>query len=357
MKVAIVGGGIVGLFASYYLREEDVTIFEKEELGHGSVHAAGLIEPFRFDRINSLNMMKKMLRFRNKGVTVMREVDRRWLITLLKEMEKTPPEEAWETMREMASFSLKEYKRMAEEKNDFLYFEDGLLEVYSDKTGMEKGVEEERRSPFRNKFEEVEVDGFAGGIFFPELSRLSTEKFVERMKKEIAHVKVIKREVKDLNELNDFDVIVLTSGAHVRDFVDVPLTAFRGVGFRVEGKPVLNSAFVHVESGIAVSPLDYVKVTGGFDADFSDHDRRDEIIRSASNLVKFEKVVDVKWGLRPCSPDGFPILGRRDNLVVATGACRLGWSYAPAMGMFASKLARGEERDYGYLSRFLPPNH
>lgn len=357
MKVAVVGGGIIGLFTAYYLKEEEVTIFEKEELGFGSVHAAGLIEPFRFDKINSLNMVKKMLKFRNSGVTVMREVDKRWLVTLLKEMEKSPPEEAWDTMRKMASFSLKEYKRMAEEENDFLYFEDGLLEVYSSKANFEKGIEEEKRSPFRNKFEEVEVKGFAGGIFFPELSRLSTEKFVKRMERELAGVKVVKKEVKGLNELSDFDVVVLTSGVHVRDFVNVPLTAFRGVGFRVVGKPALNSPFVHVESGIAISPLDFVKVTGGFDADFSDHDRREEIMKSASRLIEIERVVDIKWGLRPCSPDGFPILGRKDNVVVATGACRLGWSYAPAMGDFASKLVRGEEKGYGYLSRFLAPDH
>lgn len=54
-----------------------------------------------------------------------------------------------------------------------------------------------------------------------------------------------------------------------REFIKVPLTAFRGVGFRVKGKPVLNYPFVHVKRGIAISPLDdHVKLTGGFDADF-----------------------------------------------------------------------------------------
>ncbi len=352
MRVAIVGGGIVGLFVAYYLKGEEITIYEREELGAGSVHAAGLIEPFRFDRINSIGMIKKMLRFRRRGVTVMKEVDRNWLNVLLRELDREPPQEAWETMREMASFSLKEYKRMAEERNDFLYREDGLLEVYSSREGLEKGLEEERNSPFKNKFEETEVKGFAGGIFFPELARVSTEKFVERMKREI-NANVKRGEVESLDQLKDFDVIVLASGVNVRKFVNVPLTAFRGVGFRVEGEPIIDAPFVHVESGIAVSPLDYVKVTGGFDADFSSQDRREDILRSASPLVNVKRVVDVKWGLRPCSPDGFPIIGRSGNVIVATGACRLGWSYGPSMGYYASRLARGEMTDYGYISRFI----
>lgn len=111
-------------------------------------------------------MIKKMLKFRKEGVTTLKEVDKSWLLTLLRELERKPPQDAWDTVREMAAFSLSEYKRMAEERNDFMYKEDGLLEVYSSTQDLEKGLEEERKSPFKNKFEEVDIEGFAGGIFF-----------------------------------------------------------------------------------------------------------------------------------------------------------------------------------------------
>lgn len=357
MKVAVIGGGIIGLFAAYYLKEEEVTIFEKEELGFGSVHAAGLIEPYRFDKINSLSMIKKMLKFRKEGVTTLKEVDKSWLLTLLRELERKPPQDAWDTVREMAAFSLSEYKRMAEERNDFMYKEDGLLEVYSSTQDLEKGLEEERKSPFKNKFEEVDIEGFAGGIFFPELSRLSTESFIERIKKEI-NAKVVKKEVSHIKEgkigTRKYDVVIVTAGVNSREFIKVPLTAFRGVGFRVKGKPVLNYPFVHVKRGIAISPLDdHVKLTGGFDADFSAQDRREEILNSSSDLIKIEEIIDIKSGFRPCSPDGFPILGKVGNVIISTGACRLGWSYAPAMGKAAADLVYDRRKDYGYLSRFV----
>jgi glycine/D-amino acid oxidase-like deaminating enzyme len=43
-------------------------------------------------------------------------------------------------------------------------------------------------------------------------------------------------------------------------------------------------------------------------------------------------------------------VGKFKGLVVATGACRLGWSFAPAMGKMASDLASGREKDFGYIS-------
>ncbi|MEM3329012.1 MAG: FAD-dependent oxidoreductase, partial [Saccharolobus sp.] len=69
MKVGIVGGGIVGLFTAYYLHREninDIIIYEKDFLGAGSIPAAGLIEPYRFDRINTIDMILKMLKYKIK---------------------------------------------------------------------------------------------------------------------------------------------------------------------------------------------------------------------------------------------------------------------------------------------------
>ena len=50
-------------------------------------------------------------------------------------------------------------------------------------------------------------------------------------------------------------------------------------------------------------------------------------------------------GLRPCSPDGMPYLGRTaaaENLVVATGHAMMGLSLAPATGAIAGHLVDHE---------------
>ena len=50
-------------------------------------------------------------------------------------------------------------------------------------------------------------------------------------------------------------------------------------------------------------------------------------------------------GLRPCSPDGLPYLGRTraaENLIVATGHAMMGLSLAPVTGEIAAQIADGE---------------
>jgi glycine/D-amino acid oxidase-like deaminating enzyme len=361
LKIGIVGGGIIGLFTAYYLSLEgikDIVIYEKDFLGAGSIHAAGLIEPYRFDRINTINMILKMLKYKLNGTTDIREVDKLWLKELIKNLEKNPPSEAWDIIKEMAKFSLSEYRRLAEEKNDFDYYEDGLLELYYRKIDLEKGIEEEKRSPFNPKFEVVDVKNFAGGIFFPELSRLSTEKFIDRIIKEIKNLRVINKAVNKISEeghIDDekYDTIVVAAGIWSR-VLNIPITAFKGYGYRVKGTTKISKAAVIVDQGIAISPLsDHIKITGGFDADFSLDSKRAELfLKKASEIVDIYYIYDLNMGFRPCSPDGFPIIGKRNKIVVATGACRLGWSYAPAIGKYAAELALDKINNIPYLSRY-----
>jgi len=51
-------------------------------------------------------------------------------------------------------------------------------------------------------------------------------------------------------------------------------------------------------------------------------------------------------GLRPCSPDGLPIIGRApgyDDVVVATGHGMLGFTLAPVTGRIVAQLVTGAE--------------
>jgi D-amino-acid dehydrogenase len=50
-------------------------------------------------------------------------------------------------------------------------------------------------------------------------------------------------------------------------------------------------------------------------------------------------------GLRPCSPDGLPFLGRTaaaPNLIVATGHAMMGLSLAPVTGRIVADLVAGD---------------
>jgi D-amino-acid dehydrogenase len=73
--------------------------------------------------------------------------------------------------------------------------------------------------------------------------------------------------------------------------------------------------------------------------------------------------LEVWRGLRPCTPDGLPIIGRSPrhaNLVIATGHCMLGLGEGPITGRLVAQLAAGEtpQIDLAPLraDRFLAPS-
>ena len=84
------------------------------------------------------------------------------------------------------------------------------------------------------------------------------------------------------------------------------------------------------------------------------------IVKSACRVFpqfKQEDFVGVKpWaGLRPCSPDGLPYLGKvpgRENVIVATGHSMMGLSLGPVTGKLVAEMVVGDEAsvDVGKLA-------
>jgi len=59
--------------------------------------------------------------------------------------------------------------------------------------------------------------------------------------------------------------------------------------------------------------------------------------------------VEVWRGLRPCSPDGLPLVGPTaavDRLVVATGHATLGFTLAPLTGRLVAQVVAGERPEH-----------
>jgi D-amino-acid dehydrogenase len=64
-------------------------------------------------------------------------------------------------------------------------------------------------------------------------------------------------------------------------------------------------------------------------------------------------------GLRPCSPDGLPYLGRTQkfsNLILATGHAMMGMSLSPITGKMVSEIVSGEKPSFD-LSLFSPDRY
>jgi D-amino-acid dehydrogenase len=80
-----------------------------------------------------------------------------------------------------------------------------------------------------------------------------------------------------------------------------------------------------------------------------DRRRVDAIVRAGRRGiagVEGRGVIEVWRGLRPCSPDGVPIVGRpeaSENLVLATGHGMMGLTLAPVTGKLVAEVVTGEE--------------
>ncbi|MCU0396645.1 MAG: FAD-dependent oxidoreductase, partial [Cyclobacteriaceae bacterium] len=72
--------------------------------------------------------------------------------------------------------------------------------------------------------------------------------------------------------------------------------------------------------------------------------------------VSMPRQEDTWHGLRPCSPDGLPYIGRSKkikNLVIATGHSMMGLSLGPGTGKLVSEIIN-QERSSMDISHFNP---
>jgi D-proline dehydrogenase len=351
VEVTVIGGGIIGLFSSYYLNKEGVKvkILDYRPIGNASSHAAGLIEPYRIEVINTSHMVAKLIDYMKRGAISIKSIDFPWLSKLIKIINKPLPNSLWEKMVQMATFSLREYKRLSEEVKGIEYHEEGLIEVHVTEEGLERAIKEYKKSRLSPRFEVVEVKGFSGGIKFLDTTHVSTEIFIEEMRKELGKIEVIYGKATMVsnrifigNKELKSDKFLITAGTGSREF-GVPVTSFKGYGIRVKTRNNFKVPYVFSDYGVALVPFSkWSKVTYGFD--MTSGKRQSSVPLSiCSKVVGGLEEIDFNSGERPCTPDGFPVLEVRDNIVIATGNCRLGWTFGPAMGRIASDLILGRK--------------
>ncbi len=140
----------------------------------------------------------------------------------------------------------------------------------------------------------------------------------------------------------------------------LPMQAGKGYSVTHPNPPVLPTVCSLLnEARVAVTPMDGKLRIGGtmeiVGLDESVNRRRlGGILKSVGayypqlSETDFEGL-EVWKGLRPCSPDGMPFIGRtkrRENVVVATGHSMLGLSLAPVSGEMVAAILTGDELKY-----------
>jgi len=136
----------------------------------------------------------------------------------------------------------------------------------------------------------------------------------------------------------------------------LPIQAAKGYSIRVE-KPQAcpQIPFMLTEAKVAATPMqDELRFAGTLELagmDWSINQRRvDAMMRVVPDYVpawrpEEFKLLEIWRGLRPCSPDGLPFLGRSarwENLTVAAGHAMIGLSLGPVTGEIVAQLVTGE---------------
>lgn len=399
-NVLIAGGGIVGLFTAYYAlqRGHRVTLVDRDDPGHaGCSHGnAGMVVPSHFTPLAAPGMV-------NTGLRMLCDPESPFWIRPRLSMDLLSW--LWKFAR---SATAAHVARSAPLLRDLHLASRGCYEELSDRTGLEIGLvrrgllmlcksehalKEEARvavearrlgleAEVLNPEQTAECDPGAqmdvvGAVYFKQDCHLVPERLMTaltdlvksqgarlRLSTEITGWRVRDGRVAGARTAQDEDLtadeFVLAGGAWSGTLaralgLRLPLQAGKGYSLTLERPPQLPQlCSILTEARVAVTPMGCalrfagtLEITGN---DLSIDPRRVAGMRKAipRYLPDFsaESLTGPIWsGLRPCSPDGLPYLGRSrrfSNLTIATGHAMMGISLGPITGKLAAELLSGE---------------
>jgi D-amino-acid dehydrogenase len=390
--VCIVGGGAIGVACAYELarRGASVTLLERgATLAWGcSAGNAGLLCPSHSAPLATFAALQQGLRwlFDPESPLVLRPrpVLAPWLARFALACTPGREQAATNLVRRLSVESLALHAELASSSLDYAFERRGILNVYETEAGFAAGRKEAARHavsglrlevltpPEAVKLEPTLAGSFAGAVFYPDEAHADPLRFVQelgraaaacgadiRARTEVLGLRTSDRRIETV-ETTAGDVVagevILAAGAWTgrlaRDVgVFVPVEG--GKGYHVDMKSASGDPRLPVflqEAHVNVTPFaGRIRLAGtlelaGLDLGV-DLRRVDAIERAAARCVPTigsgRGVLEVWRGLRPCPPDGLPILGRPyalDNLVLATGHAMMGFTLAPITGRLVADM-------------------
>jgi D-amino-acid dehydrogenase len=399
MKVAIIGSGIIGLSSAYYLNQagHEVTIIDKSDLSDGCSHGnAGMIVPSHIIPLAAPGMVAKGIRwmFNSRSPFYVRP---RFSMSLLKwgwefyrHANKAHVAKSIPALKELSFYSKSCYQSWAAELPfDFGYQERGLLMLYKNREteheesetaaiANDHGVEARILSSEEVQILEPDVKvNVRGGVYFPGDAHLTPQVLVSQL---TAYLKgngvtfltattvtdflLSGRQIQSIQTKTDqlnFDEVILATGSWSgalasRLNLSLPMQAGKGYSFTVQNvEKNIRIPSIFLEARVAVTPMaNTLRFGGTMEITGVDHtismNRVKGIVDSIPLYypdmnVKMPEVEQIWHGLRPCSPDGLPYIGRSqkiENLVLATGHSMMGLSLGPGTGKIVADVIAGK---------------
>jgi D-amino-acid dehydrogenase len=394
-NVAIVGGGIIGLCSAYYLSRagHKVTIFDDGSLDDTcSIGNAGMIVPSHIIPLAAPGMIAKGIRWMFNSKSPFYVKPRlngqliKWGVKFYSHANKTHVEKSIPVLKEISLLSKSLYQELHSAKHfDFGYEERGLMMLYqsadtekeeieaahvSNKNGIEAQIlslgEVQKLEP------DVKVSA-RGGVYFPGDAHLVPQTLVRNLITFLKQHGVVIRSQTRVNDFTlngkkveslvesggqlSFDEYIIATGAWSGVFceklgIDLPMQSGKGYSFTLtDVAKNIRIPSILIEGRVAVTPMgNSLRFGGTMEINGTDRsinmNRVKGIVETIPTFypemnVDVPKQQEVWNGLRPCSPDGLPYIGRSKkltNVIIATGHSMMGLSLGPATGKLVSEL-------------------
>jgi D-amino-acid dehydrogenase len=398
--ILIAGGGIIGLCAAYYGRQKGyrVTILERGAPNHNSCSLGntGMIVPSHFVPLAAPGVVALALKWMWNPESpfhikprLSRDLVawgwRFWRSSNAAHVARSAP-----LLRDLHLASRSCYEEMAElPESDFGLVKRGLLMLCKTRHALEeetRTVELARRigipADVLDEKQTAELDptvrmNVAGSVYFPKDCHLSPNRFMADLTRKLEKAEVAfswetevtgwrvdgSRITAVRTNRGEFsaDDYVLACGSWspraARDLrLRLPMQAGKGYSLTLTHPRRLPTVCsILTEARVAVSPMGSSLRFGGtmeiagLDETISPARVRG-IIKAVPEYFPDFAPGDFQnirpWcGLRPCSPDGLPYLGRTErysNLVIATGHAMTGVSLGPITGKLVAQILSGE---------------
>ncbi len=398
-KVIVIGAGIVGLSTAYYLHKKGiaVTVIDNTDGNDNcSFGNAGYISPSHIIPLASPGIINQGLKWMlnpESPFYIKPRLNRdliRWGLLFKKAATHTRVKASAKVLNALTVESQKLYEDILQnERIEAGYNKPGLLMVCKTEAALHHeeelvkmaqsfGLEAEMLTREETEKMEPEVEyNTVGSVYFGCDGWMTPHLFMQEFKERLTDSGIdirfnttLRQIVHNGSQIDQLitsegelkaDEYVLAAGAWTPLLmkqlkVDIPLQAGKGYSI-VLPKPVVMPKMpsILVEGSIATTPMMHgLRLAGTMEiagTQLEVNQRRVQgIIKGVKDFMpqfRDEDFSEVEpWaGLRPCTPDGLPYIGRTQrykNLLVGTGHAMLGWTLGPVTGQMLAEEISGE---------------
>ena len=395
-ETLVIGGGAIGICCAYYLHGlgKNVTVVEKDNICSGSSYGnAGLIVPSYSTPLAAPGVIFQGLKWMfnpESSFYIKPRFNREllcWLWQFRGACSENNVRKGLPILSGLSSASMELFEDLAAlEGFNFGFEKNGIVELFNTHKGFQKGAKDAQRLQefgIEHKIlEKSEIVQYTqgmrtvavGGIFFPGDAHLVPDQFVRQLARHLENkgvqllssVEVLGFEtsgrmvttVKTTRGDISVEEVVLAGGSWSAEMarelkIEVLMEPAKGYSItykRPPGFPAVPLAMA--EAKVVLTPMsEMLRLAGtlelaGFDLSINKR-RLHAILKAVSAYfpdidMDALELIEIWRGLRPCSPDGLPYLGRPrryDNLIISTGHGMKGISLAPITGKIVSQLA------------------